>query len=318
MDIDARTDDAHRQVLGFLPPDLFDFSDLAVGVARLEAMFGATPVELPADVALDDRIVETADGHRLTVRLYRPATAVAGGPALYWMHGGGLVMGGVSLDDAPCSAMALELGILVASVAYRVAPAFPYPTPLDDCVAGFEWLIAHAASLGIDPDRIAIGGNSAGAGLAAALTLRVRDSGGAAPCFQLLRYPMLDDRNTTPSSVAITDGRVWNRGANIAGWDAYLGDRRGSADVPAHAAPARATDLTGLPPAIITVGGLDLFLDEDIAYAQALMAAGVATELHVYPPAFHASNVMVPDAEASQRMRRDEMSALARALGIAV
>jgi acetyl esterase/lipase len=316
VDIAALTDDAHRQVLEFLPPNLFDFSDLAAGVSKLEAMLGGAPAELPEGVRVIDRTVEAGDGHPITVRLYEPVTVTTGGPALYWMHGGGLVMGSVALDDAPCAATALELGIVVASVEYRTAPAFPFPTPLDDCVAGFEWLVEHAASLGIDPTRVAVGGNSAGAGLAAALTLRQRDLDRVAPCFQLLRYPMLDDRNVTASSRAITDGRVWNRGANVASWHAYLGDLGRTDDVPVYAAASRATDLAGLPPAIITVGGLDMFLDEDIAYAQALMAGGVSTELHVYPAAFHGSNVMVPHAAASLQMQRDEMSALARALGI--
>lgn len=316
MDIAALTDEAHRQVLGFLPPDLFDFSDLAAGVSKLEAMFGGVPADLPDGVRVVDRTVESTDGHQITIRLYTPVTTSAGGPALYWMHGGGLVMGNVALDDAPCAAMALELGIVVASIDYRTAPAFPFPTPLDDCVAGFEWLIEQADSLGLNPQHIAVGGNSAGAGLAAALTLRQRDCGGARPCFQLLRYPMLDDRNITASSQAITDGRVWNRGANMASWHAYLGDLAGTDEVPVYAAPARATDLAGLPPAIVTVGGLDMFLDEDIAYARALMAGGVSTELHVYPAAFHGSNVMVPHADASMQMQRDETSALRRALGI--
>jgi acetyl esterase/lipase len=168
--------------------------------------------------------------------------------------------------------------------------------------------------LGIDSDRIAIGGGSAGGGLAAGLALLARDRGQLHPCFQLLRYPMLDDRNSTRSSHEVTDLRVWNRGANLVGWAAYLGDDAGSTDVPPYAAAARATDLAGLPPAMVTVGELDMFLDEDIEYARKLLAAGVSTELHIYGKCVHGSDALVPHAEASQRWKRDEIAALDRAL----
>lgn len=313
MDLEARTDDTHREVLAMLPPDLFDFSDLDAGIANVMGLLGATPVELPDSVSLDDELVASADGHELIVRLYRPSGVAASSPALYWIHGGGMILGNVSMDDAHCCEIAERLQIVVASVDYRLAPEFAHPTPLDDCHAGVTWLFAEADRLGIDPERIAIGGASAGGGLAAGLALRLRDEGALRPCFQLLRYPMLDDTNTSPSSEAVTDGRVWNRDANLAAWGAYLGDRVGTDDVDVHAAPARATDLAGLPPAIVTVGDLDLFLDEDLAYATALLQAGVPTELHVYPTAFHGSDVMVAHAEVSQRWRRDELDALRRA-----
>jgi len=202
----------------------------------------------------------------------------------------------------------------VASIEYRLAPEFPFPTPLDDCDAGLEWLFASADSLGLDADLIAIGGASAGGGLAAGLALKTRDKGKLKPCFQLLRFPMIDDSNTTGSSHAITDGRVWNREANLIGWDAYLSGGAGSPDVSSYAAPARATNVAGLPPTIITVGDLDMFLDEDVAYAATLLAAGVPTELHVYAGSFHGSTSMVPHADASQRWWRDEVAALNRAL----
>ena len=184
-------------------------------------------------------------------------------------------MGSVAQNDDMCAAIADRLGIVVTSVEYRLAPEHPYPAPLDDCYAGLRWLAEHAGELGVDGTRIAIGGASAGGGLAAGLALLARDRGEVAVCFQLLVYPMLDDRNVTPSSHAIVDPKVWNREANIAGWNAYLAGRAGADDVEPYAAPARATDLAGLPPTYINVGDLDLFLDEDVAYAQALMRAGV-------------------------------------------
>ncbi len=314
MDIEARTDEAHRQILGFLPNDLFDLTDVESGAARVMSLLAGEPPALPDSVLVEDHYVEAADGHQLLVRLYRPRTARAASPCLYWMHGGGLVMGNVTMDDARCAEIVVELDIVVASVEYRLAPAFPYPVPVDDCSAGLEWLAGAAASLGLDPDRIAIGGDSAGAGLAASLTLMVRDRSAARPCFQMLRYPMLDDRNITSSSREVTDLRVWNRSANIAAWSAYLGSDAGGADVSMYAAAARASDLTGLPPALITVGELDMFLDEDIDYAQRLLASGVSTELHVYGKCIHGSGALVPHAEASRRWKRDEMNALDRAL----
>jgi acetyl esterase/lipase len=316
MDIEARMDDTHRALLGMLPPDLMDFTDLDTAVDQLMTMLQAAPVELPESVELVDHHVQAADGHQIMVRLYRPRDARPNGPGLFWIHGGGLILGDVSMDDAHCAGIAAELNIVVASVDYRLAPEFAYPTPLDDCVVAFEWLVEQSGQLGLDRERLAVGGGSAGGGLAAALTLRLRDGNAPQPCFQLLRYPMLDDRNETPSSHAITDLRVWNRSANLIGWSAYLGDRRGMPDVDAYAAPARAADLSALPPAIVTVGDLDMFLDEDIAYAQALLGAGVPTELHVYPGSFHGSDTMLPDADASRRWRRDEIAALGRAFDI--
>ncbi len=312
MNLEARLDDTHREILGFMPADLLDLDDLDAARTRVAALFGAVPVELPPTITVDDHHVAAADGHQILVRTYRPPSPTDA--ALFWIHGGGLVLGDVAMDDAHCAGIAEQLNIVVASVEYRLAPEFPYPTPLDDCTTGFEWFVGAHEQFGVDPHRVALGGGSAGGGLAAGLALRLRDRGAAQPCFQLLRYPMIDDRNETPSSHAVTDTRAWNRPANLTGWTAYLGDRRGTADVAAEAAPARADDLTGLPPAIITVGGLDMFLDEDIAYASAMLAAGVDVELHVYPESFHGSDTMVPHADASQRWRRDELAALRRAL----
>ena len=203
---------------------------------------------------------------------------------------------------------------MVASVDYRLAPEFPYPTPLEDCYTGLLWFFDQAEALGIDTGHIAVGGASAGGGLAAGLTLLARDRAEVSPCFQLLTFPMLDDRNETPSSYMIDDTRLWSRDANRAAWSAYLDGDNGADDVAVYAAPARAADLSGLPPSIITVGSLDMFLDEDIAYAQALLTAGVPCELHVYPGAFHASNSLVPDSDISRRWHRDEMHALNQAL----
>jgi acetyl esterase/lipase len=220
------------------------------------------------------------------------------------------------MNDDMCAAVADQLKIVVASVEYRLAPEYPYPAPLEDCYAGLRWFAGAAGELGVDGARIAIGGASAGGGLAAGLGLLARDRGEMAVAFQLLVYPMLDDRNLTPSSHAVVDPKVWNRTANTVGWNAYLAGQAGADDVAPYAAPARATDLAGLPPTYINVGDLDLFVDEDIAYAQALMRAGVPCELHVYPGAFHGSNNFVSRAVLSRRWTADERAALARGLGL--
>ena len=296
-----------------VPTDMSDIPAERASRAALRARIPA-PV-LPASIAIEDRSAPGPDGAPdVMVRLYRPAALAARAPALYWIHGGGMVFGDVENSDAYCANVAERLNVLVASVEYRLAPEHPFPAPLDDCYAGLAWFASAAAELGIDSGRIAIGGGSAGAGIAAGLALLARDRGAIEVCFQLLVYPMLDDRNTTPSSHAITEPRVWNRGSNLAGWDAYLAGRAGTEGVSPYAAPARATELAGLPPAYINVGTLDLFLDEDIAYAQALSAAGVPVELHVYPGAFHGSPGMVPGAAISQRWAADELAALDRAL----
>jgi acetyl esterase/lipase len=198
----------------------------------------------------------------------------------------------------------------------RRAPEHPFPAPMDDCYAGLAWTYRQAAELGVDPERIAIGGASSGGGSAAGLALLARDLGEVPVCFQLLIYPMLDDRNVTPASVTLTDPRVWNRASNLIGWRAYVGDAAGTDRVSPYAAPARATNLAGLPPAYLAVGDLDLFIDEDIEYAQRLQQAGVPTELHVYPGGSHAFESYAPATALARRFVRDRDEALRRALGL--
>jgi acetyl esterase/lipase len=205
------------------------------------------------------------------------------------------------------------VGCAVVSVEWRRPPEHPFPAPMDDCYAGLAWTHRHAAELGVDPARIAIGGASSGGGSAAGLALLARDRGELPVRFQLLIYPMLDDRNVTPASRALTDPRVWNRASNLIGWRAYLGDAAGTGRVSPYAAPARATDLTGLPPAYLAVGDLDLFIDEDLEYAQRLQQADVPTELHVYPGGIHAFDSYAPASALARRFAGDRDDALRRA-----
>ncbi|QEO13842.1 alpha/beta hydrolase [Agromyces intestinalis] len=226
--------------------------------------------------------------------------ADAPGPALLWIHGGGLVIGSMAQDDARCLDVAAELGIVVVSVEYRLAPEHPYPAPLDDCDAAWAWLHSVAAARRIDSSRVAIGGQSAGGGLAAALVQRIHDRGGVQPVAQWLFCPMLDDRTAADRSLDAVGHFIWNNRSNRAGWGAYLGSAMGGADVPAEAAPARRTDLTGLPPAWIGAGDIELFFAEDRDYAERLAAAGVEVEWAVVPGAPHGFESMAGDTAVAR------------------
>ncbi len=315
VNIMDRVDETHRKVLRAIPDGFLDLSDIAAARVRFDEVQAKLAVALPDDVRIEDRRVPGPPGDPdVTVRLYRPDALASGRPAFYWIHGGGMILGRVADSDGKCAKLASRLGMLVASVEYRLAPEHPFPAPLEDCYAGLKWFSESGDELGIDRSRVAIGGASAGGGLAAGLALLARDRGEVDVCFQLLIYPMLDDRNESHSSRVITDPKVWNRQANLDGWNAYLAGNAGGADVSSYAAPARAADLSGLPPAYLNVGDLDLFLDEDVAYANALTAAGVPCELHVYPGAVHGSDILVSRSTLSRRWIADERAALQRAL----
>ncbi|MGW1766929.1 alpha/beta hydrolase [Streptomyces sp. NPDC002073] len=247
------------------------------------------------------RVPGGAGAPEVTLVCARPAGVAGPLPALYYMHGGGMIMGNAwSVLPQLLREWALPLGLAVVSVEYRLAPRTRYPGPVEDCYAGLVWVAAHAAELGIDADRIVIGGKSAGGGLAAALALLTRDRGGPAPMGQLLLCPMLDDRGGTYSSHQMAGIDTWDRTSNATAWEALLGDRYGDADLPPYAAPARATDLTGLPQAYIDVGSAESFRDEGVAYADALWRAGGRAELHVWPGAYHGFDSYAPQAALSR------------------
>ena len=271
-------------------------------IADVRAAMGQMPVpELSDAVERTDHEVPGAEG--VVVRVHRPAGVTGDLPCLYWMHGGGLVLGSYEGDDPRFDRWSPLFGLVGVSVEYRLAPETPYPGPLDDCYAGLRWVHEHAAEIGIDPTRIGIGGPSAGGNLAAGLGLLARDRGEVPVSYQLLIYPMLDDRQITASSG--WPDPIWPPSANTYGWTAYLGDRRGGPDVAPYAAPARATDLAGLPPTLIAVGALDGFSDEDIDYAVRLRQAGVPVDLHVYAGAPHGFDGLAPGSAVAQRANRD-------------
>lgn len=304
---------AFTALVGGNSPDLSDIPALrARGVEALRAMQAQLP-PVPGVTSEDFTVPGPAQAPAVAVRVYRPAQAGAL-PALLWIHGGGYVIGSVDQDDMLARQMALSAQCAVVSVDYRLAPEHPFPAPLEDCYAALQWLHRNARELGFDADRIAIGGASAGGGLAAGLALLARDRGEIPVKFQLLIYPMIDDRNVLPASAENPDTLLWSRENNSIGWRAYL-NGLGGADIPAYAAAARATDLEGLPPAYIAVGALDLFLAENIDYCARLTAAGVAAELHVYPGAFHGFDIMAAAAPVSRRCIADRDAAIRRAFG---
>lgn len=273
------------------------------GVLARRVPPGAVAVSVSPDVSVD---------------VYGRAENTAGRrPALLWMHGGGMVMGSARQDAAFCARVARELDVIVAAVEYRLAPEHPYPTPLEDCYTALAWL---ASQPDVDPDRIAIAGASAGGGLAAGLALLARDRAEFHPVFQLLVYPMIDDRTTTRTDIDAGRLRIWSPADNVFGWRSYLGPGFApgrSDDIPYPAAPARADieELTGLPPAWIGVGGNDLFYDEDLAYADSLRKADVPCELHVVPGAYHAFDTFHRKTDVARDFTRRKLAALAGAFG---
>jgi acetyl esterase/lipase len=240
------------------------------------------------------------------VRLHRSPEPAATSGALLWMHGGGYMLGNARQDDHLCRRFAQKLGITVGSVEYRPAPKHPFPAALEDCYGALQWLVALP---GVDPARVAIGGASAGGGLAAALALMARDRGEINPALQLLTYPMLDDRTVAKSPSDARNYRLCSESSNRFGWAAYLGDAN-----PDIAVPARNADLAGLPPAWIGVGTHDLFHDEDLAYAERLMKAGVLCHVEVVPGAFHGFDRIVPGAPVSRSFFDSQCASLREAL----
>lgn len=302
-----------------LIPDLNIKSD--ADVVRLRAMF--TPPDFPPEVFRAERVdysekTFTSDPGAPDVRVlvYSPKRRSEPTPVLLWFHGGGYVFAGPELNSPLCCEIADIVNCCVISVDYRVAPETPWPGALEDASIALNWIYANAESLNIDPSRIAVGGDSAGGGLAAALAQFTRDTKGPAICFQLLNAPMLDDRTAVKANVDSLVGEfVWQPDTNRYCWGAYLGATPGSQDISAHAAPARATDFSNLPPAFISVGALDLFLDENITYTRNLIRAGVPTQLAIVPGAYHGFEI-VAHAPIVRDILSTRLTALKKAFAI--
>jgi acetyl esterase/lipase len=280
------------------------------------AMISQVSADLPQFSALSvsERFIPGRDrAPDVRVLVYLPTSVQGPLPALLWIHGGGYIMGSADAEDLTVKSIVSAIGCAAVSVDYRLAPETPHPGPVEDCYAALKWLSTHADELGIDPNWIAVGGSSSGGGLTAALALLTRDRGEVPLVFQFLLAPMLDDRTCTLAKPHPYTGEfIWTRESNRFGWTSLLGQEPGGPDVSPYAAAARAEHLEGLPATFINVGALDLFLEENLEYARRLMRAGVPTELHVYPGAYHGFR-MEASAQVTQTAERDQLAALKRA-----
>ncbi|MEU9138473.1 alpha/beta hydrolase [Streptomyces sp. NPDC048404] len=252
----------------------------------------------------------------ISLFVVRPQAPPGNGPrpVIYHSHGGGMVLGNNQAGVEVVLEWARELDAVVVSVEYRLAPEHPYPAGVEDVYAGLLWTARHAGELGGDPERIVVAGASAGGGLTAALALLARDREGPRPLGQVLMYPMLDDRNDTPSAYQMAGVGAWDRTANETAWTAVLGEARGGPDVPAYAAPARASDLSGLPPAFLDVGSAETFRDEVVDYASRIWRAGGVAELHVWPGGFHGFDAFAPHTVLARAARAARLAWLRRLL----
>jgi acetyl esterase/lipase len=266
-------------------------------------------------VGLEERQIPGRRGAPdLPVLVLRPARGSGPWPGVYFIHGGGMVLGNRRSGADELAAWVEEAGVVAVSVEYRLAPEHPHPVPVEDCYAGLTWTAGHASELGISSSPLIIAGISAGGGLAAATALLARDRGGPPLSHQILICPMLDDRGITPSSGEIDHVGSWGRISNLTGWTALLGDARGGPEVSPYAAPARAGDLAGLPATFIDVGSVDMFRDEDIDYAARLSRAGVSVELHLWPGGFHGFEGTAPDSRLARAALSARLGYLRRAL----
>lgn len=285
-----------------------DLSDIPASRAASEQMMEVMKEQQPVieGVTSEDRLVPgPAGAPDVAVRIYQPEKRSGKLPALLWIHGGGYIFGGLDMEDVNAKQLTLAGECEIVSVDYRLAPENPFPAPVEDCYAALKWLASHVDELGVDPDRIAIGGGSAGGGLTAGLALLARDRAEVNVMFQFLLAPMIDDRNTAPASETLPDTLLWTRESNLIGWRSYLGCEPGGKDISPYAAASRATDLAGLPPAYIAVGDIDLFSGESIDYARRLIEACVPTELHIYAGACHGFEMMSPNAFISRQSTND-------------
>lgn len=293
----------------------------AVGMRRLQAaaLLDATGgVPFTDDrVEFDDRLIPgPAGAPDVKVRVYRPRSQPASAAAFAYFHGGGFIAGDIEGVHVRAVMLAAEVGCVVLSVNYRLAPEHPFPAGVEDCYAALLWIADAADDLGLDPTRVAVGGESSGAALAAAVALMARDRDGPAIAFQLLLYPVIDDRMQTASMRSAADAPIWNTRSCDVMWQHYLGNARGQSEpgVSSYAAPGRAVDVSSLPPAYISTCEGDPLRDEGIAYAQRLLHAGVAVELHNFAGTFHGFDMIGPTS-VGKRALQEQVDVLRVALG---
>lgn len=303
-------------MLGDVFPREFTIDDIPA-LRQNPALRPQTTDELDSDGAFEiteRRVPGPVGSPAITLLICQPTDAPTPTAAVYYMHSGGMIMGDTRRGLPQILDWAEELGVAVISVEYRLAPETQHPGPVEDCYAGLAWTAANAIRLGIDPSRIVAAGGSAGGGLAAAVALMARDRGGPSLAGQMLMCPMLDDRNDTTSAVQLAGMGIWDQSANEVGWTALLGAARGGPEVSPYAAPARASDLSQLPPAFIDVGSAETFRDEAVTYASRIWEAGGTAELHVWPGGFHGFAGLAPQAAVSQNAIAAQRNWLGRIL----
>lgn len=313
-----RLDPASREplemLLGALPGGFNAIPDIVERRAVVAGLLAAQMADVPPNdrVVTEDLMIPGPEGAPdVPVRIYTPADATGVLlPGILYIHGGGMILGDIEANELTAAMLCEQINAVIVSTGYRKAPEDPHPAQVSDCYAALVWMAAHAGELDYDPTRLAIYGGSAGGNLAIATAMMARDTSGPKIALVVAPYPMLDDRNELPSTHEITEVGIWDRAGNIEAWSWFLGGNPADA----YAAPARATDLVGLPPMFIDVGEMDLFRDEDIAFVARLLQAGVPTEFHVYPGAYHASEVFAPNAPLSQRIWQARIAAFRRAL----
>ncbi|MDP3951607.1 alpha/beta hydrolase [Microbacterium sp.] len=281
-----------------ITPELIDFMRLSYASPPMADLFRERRIDVT------DVVLPGYQGAELTAAVLRPHDANGPRPTVLYAHSGGLMFGDKFSGVDLVLDWVNDLGTTLITVDYRLAPEFPDPYPWEDMYAALEWVAAHSEDLDVRLDRIMVAGASAGGGLAAGIALAARDRGGPRLCGQVLDYPMLDDRLVTASTSQFDGVGVWDRVSNQTGWQAMLGDRRGGDAVSPYAAPARANDLGGLPPAFIDVGAAEIFRDEAIDYADRIWRAGGDAELHVWSGAFHACDIFAPHTSVGRSMIR--------------
>lgn len=305
--IDAESRIPLDGLLSVMPGGFNAIPDIVQRRAVLTQMLSATPVPANPNIEISNHVAPGPAGE-IAVRVYSPKNVSKPAPGLVYIHGGGMIMGGLDGEDGTCQMLADRLGAVIASVDYRKAPENPYPAAPEDCYAAASWVFDNAAELGIDAGNIGIYGQSAGGGLTIAVAMMARDRGGMKFAYMAPIYPMIDDRNVSESSNMVTDVGIWDRAGSLEAWGWYLGGK----EADQYAAPARATDLSELPPAFVDVGELDMFRDEDIDFVKRLSQAGVPVEFHLWPGAYHASEVFAPEAKLSESIWDARIAGLKR------
>ena len=297
-----------RQAIGRIPSIPFN-NRICLWILNLSARF------ISNSSTVDSVSIETIQLEHASVRIYRPEGALSGA-GLLWIHGGGYITGTAAMNDRECALYADNLKLLVVSVDYRLAPKHPFPAAIDDCFEAWQWLQQSAVTLGIDPARIAVSGQSAGGGLAACLVQRIHDTGETKVAAQALFCPMLDDRTAAREELDAIKHRIWSNKNNRGGWAWYLDQKPGEKQLPPYAAAARREDLAGLPPSWVGVGDIDLFYEEDRNYAQRLNDSGVSCDFYAAPMAPHGFEALVPNASVSRDIFASNYAFLTKALNL--